>query len=635
MYFIFVIALLISSINLAFAEASQHLRFGVLAFRPKEVTAKQWLPLTQELERVLAGYSIELLPMTLSELDKAAREEQLDFILTNPEQYILLKNQLAMRAIATMITMENGHPMTQFAGVIFVRADRSDIQTLSDLNDKRIVAAAESSLGAYLMQRWELEKNHIVAKEYSFIGLPQDKTVTEVLTGVADAGFVRSGVLENLARDGKITLNDIRVLDEHKATIDEEKLPVLHSTEHYPEWPFIVLQRVSPDIVRKTSLTLLNIQADSPIAKAAGIAGFNPPADYTAVEVLMLRLRSHPEELKYFSVSDFAWRYREFLFISVSVSLLILLLIVFLIHTNQRFKKVVSENQKLLLAVEQSPVSIEITDLNTNIEYVNRHFLTITGYQLPEVIGKKPDFLNENAFDDKIWAILKEGKQWRGEITNRRKDGNEYIALILITPVRQLNGQITHYLIIKQDITEHKKAEEQIKQLAFYDPLTGLANRRKLFDRLDYSIALSHREHKVFAVFMMDLDKFKAVNDALGHAAGDELLIQVAGRIIQRLRDSDMVARLGGDEFVIVLENLHHPDYAAQVALEVIKTLTEPFELSKGNCVQIGVSIGISFYPQHGDTPNKLMDHADTALYQAKDNGRGCFAYYEQIAKAI
>ena len=127
---------------------------------------------------------------------------------------------------------------------------------------------------------------------------------------------------------------------------------------------------------------------------------------------------------------------------------------------------------------------------------------------------------------------------------------------------------------------------------------------------------------------MMDLDKFKAVNDSLGHAAGDELLKQVAVRIINCLRDSDMVARLGGDEFVLVLENLKIPEAAEIIALKVIADLTVPFQLSNNHTVQIGVSIGISIYPQDGNTPEKLMDHADTALYQAKDNGRSCFAYF-------
>jgi diguanylate cyclase (GGDEF)-like protein/PAS domain S-box-containing protein len=190
------------------------------------------------------------------------------------------------------------------------------------------------------------------------------------------------------------------------------------------------------------------------------------------------------------------------------------------------------------------------------------------------------------------------------------------------------NGEIVR-LSITRDITERKKAEKEIKQLAYFDALTGLPNRRKLLDRLNYSIQINFRENKNFAVFMMDLDKFKSVNDTLGHAAGDELLKQVAVRITNRLRGSDMVARLGGDEFVIVLESCFLPHDAAKVASHLIDDLTVPFELSEKNVVQISASIGICFYPQHGNTPEKLMDNADMALYEAKNNGRSCFAYFD------
>ncbi len=637
MNFIFAIVLLISSLNCTFAAPSKNLRFGILSFRPKEITLKQWQPLAREFERVLPGYTVTVLPMTFSEINQATKGRQLDLILTNPEQYILFKNQSTMNAIATMITLESGHPMTQFAGVIFTRADRTDIQTVADLEGKNIASVGEESLGSYLMQRWELEKEHVQAGHYDFLGMPQDKVVNAVLAGQDDAGFVRSGVLEGMAREGKIKLGKtppLRVLTHH-VSVGSDNISLLHSTEHYPEWPFGVSPLLSPEIVRKISLALLNIQSNSEIAKTAKIAGFNPPADYTPVEVLMLRLRSHPEELKYFNFSDVAWRYREFFLIAAAVGLLILTLFVFLIITNRRFKRVANENQKLLLAVEQSPVSIVITDLNTKIEYANHAFQKITGYPLAEIIGKTPRVLKSGKVTlsvyQEMWRLLKSGESWSGEIINRRKDGSEYIEHSLITPVKQRNGRITHYLGIKQDITERKNAEEQIKQLAFYDPLTGLPNRRKLLDRLNYTTVISHREKRMFAVCMMDLDKFKAVNDALGHTAGDELLRQVALRITQRLRGSDMVARLGGDEFVILLENVHSPENAAQVALEVIADLTLPFNLAGENIVQIGASIGISFYPQHGDTPEKLLDHADTALYKAKDNGRGCFAYYEAV----
>jgi diguanylate cyclase (GGDEF)-like protein/PAS domain S-box-containing protein len=225
-----------------------------------------------------------------------------------------------------------------------------------------------------------------------------------------------------------------------------------------------------------------------------------------------------------------------------------------------------------------------------------------------------------------IATALKIGS-FRFEWTYKRIDTGEiFVAEVLLSalivnekPVLQATAR---------DITERKAAEDKIQQLAFFDPLTGLPNRRKLLDRLQYAIAINRRKNSQFAVFMMDLDKFKAVNDKLGHAAGDELLKQVAARIIDCLRESDMVARLGGDEFVLILENLKIPDDAETIALKVIADLTRPFQLSGNNSVQIGASIGISLYPQHGNTPESLMDHADNALYQAKDNGRGCFAYF-------
>lgn len=180
-------------------------------------------------------------------------------------------------------------------------------------------------------------------------------------------------------------------------------------------------------------------------------------------------------------------------------------------------------------------------------------------------------------------------------------------------------------LAITRDITARKIAEETIKQLAFYDPLTQLPNRRLFQERIEQAIKVSRRAGNQMAVFMMDLDKFKVVNDTFGHAAGDELLKQVAQRITKRLRDMDTVARLGGDEFVVLIEN--HQDFAS-IAEAMIHTLSQPFTLHEAHQVTIGVSIGIAIYPEHGDSVEALMDNADTALYKAKNSGRGCFAYF-------
>ena len=301
----------------------------------------------------------------------------------------------------------------------------------------------------------------------------------------------------------------------------------------------------------------------------------------------------------------------------------------------QTAKQLVQKEQQLRIlstAIEQSPTSVVITDLAANLLYVNPKFTQVTGYSSEEVLGKNPRVLQSGltptAVYQQLWETLAQGDVWQGEFINRRKNGDVYWEEVHIAPVRDSLEVITHYVGVKLDITERKASEEEIKQLAFYDPLTGLPNRRKLWDRLHYAIALNHRANSQFAIFMMDLDKFKAVNDSLGHAAGDALLKQVAMRIAKHLRDSDMVARLGGDEFVFVLENLKVPEDAETIALKVIEELTVPFQLSENDSVQIGASIGISLYPEHGSTPEILMDNADNALYRAKDQGRGCFTYF-------
>ncbi|HEY8037777.1 MAG TPA: EAL domain-containing protein [Methylobacter sp.] len=292
-------------------------------------------------------------------------------------------------------------------------------------------------------------------------------------------------------------------------------------------------------------------------------------------------------------------------------------------------------NLRIAAIAFESQESMVITDADSVILQVNRAFTESTGYTAEEVVGQKMNLLKSGRHDKEfytaMWESIEHTGSWQGEIWDRRKNGEIYPKWLTITAVKRDDDVITHYVATHTDITERKATEEEIKHLAFYDSLTQLPNRRLLQKQLQHAIDVERREGgNQLALLMLDLDRFKAVNDSLGHLAGDELLQQVAVRITSRLRDVDMVARLGGDEFLVLLENIAHPNAAARVAKEIIADLSKPFQLIQSDDVRIGVSIGISLYPQHGDTLEILLDHADAALYQAKDQGRGCFAYFSE-----
>ena len=288
---------------------------------------------------------------------------------------------------------------------------------------------------------------------------------------------------------------------------------------------------------------------------------------------------------------------------------------------------------RIAATVFESQEGMLITDNKGDILRVNKSFTQITGYSESEIIGKNPRLLrsgkHDTAFYSKLWQQIDDTGAWQGEIWNRRKNGDVYPEWLTITAVKANNDDVvTHYVATLTDITERKLTEERIHQLAFYDALTQLPNRRLLYERLKHGIELSRRTGDSMAVLMLDLDKFKAVNDSFGHAAGDELLQSVGERIKACLREMDTVARLGGDEFVVLVTDVNQYETAARIAKTIIETLTQPFTLIDNKMATIGASIGIAMYPQHGDSIDALMDNADAALYYAKDSGRGCFAYF-------
>lgn len=274
-----------------------------------------------------------------------------------------------------------------------------------------------------------------------------------------------------------------------------------------------------------------------------------------------------------------------------------------------------------------------VTDAHERILRINHTFAEIFGYTQDEVIGHTPRLFQSGrhdvAFYTALWQQLTTQGRWQGELWNRRKNGEVFPEWVTITAVMGEDAQVSHYVATHTDITLRKAAEDEIRHLAFYDPLTRLPNRRLLQDRLRLALAQARRQTTQLALLCLDLDHFKPVNDTWGHPAGDELLQAVAQRLSACVRESDTVARPGGDEFVVLLPDIHQEDDALEVTGKILSTLRQPFMLSVGAQVQVSVSIGIALHPRHGLDDQTLFNHADQALYQAKALGRDTLAFYE------
>lgn len=284
--------------------------------------------------------------------------------------------------------------------------------------------------------------------------------------------------------------------------------------------------------------------------------------------------------------------------------------------------------------IENTHDGVILTDADTHILMVNKAFTDITGYAESDALGNRPHILSSGRHDKnyyaEMWANINTTGHWQGEIWNRRKNGEVYPELLSIASVKNEVGEVTNYVSVFADISKLKASEAKLEFLAHHDPLTQLPNRLLLLSRLEHGMEKAHRDEKKLALLMLDLDRFKDVNDIFGHLAGDELLQEIAQRLITRLRGVDTICRLGGDEFTVLLVEITHPEDAARVANDIIAALSQPCRLSNGSEVRVGVSVGISLFPDHGSSPEELLQHADTALYRAKTEGRGRFKYFSE-----
>jgi diguanylate cyclase (GGDEF)-like protein/PAS domain S-box-containing protein len=282
------------------------------------------------------------------------------------------------------------------------------------------------------------------------------------------------------------------------------------------------------------------------------------------------------------------------------------------------------DQQLLVRALDAATNPVLITERTGCIVWINKAFCLLSGYTKPELVGKTPHLLSSGrqstTFYRDLWLTLLAGLTWQGEMVERRKDGGRCTVNQVITPVLDHQGVVTHFIAILHNFTLMDDERANMQQLAFHDPLTGLPNRRLFLNLLDQAINYATKNHQSFALMFIDLDRFKSVNDTLGHACGDKLLVAVAERLGQSVRRSDIVSRLSGDEFAILITCMDQVDQLETLAHKLIAAINQPFMIETQS-IEMRISVGISLFPSEGVSAEDLLGHADGAMYQAKKAG--------------
>lgn len=299
--------------------------------------------------------------------------------------------------------------------------------------------------------------------------------------------------------------------------------------------------------------------------------------------------------------------------------------------------KKASEGMSLLAkVVENSQEAILITNAHSDIVFVNDAFVRITGYSEQDVLGKNPRILKSNLQDShfykNMWKQIMSKGSWQGEIFNKRKNGEIYPEWQSIFVVKNDVGGISNYVSIFLDISSRKAAEAQVHKMANFDPLTGLANRNLLHDRISQSHKKAHRQGSKFGLMYLDLDNFKDINDAHGHGVGDLLLKNVAERLLGCIREGDTVSRSGGDEFILLLLDIDGNEGAAKIAEKILLSIAAPYRIS-GLELFISASVGVAIYPDDSEIIEQLLKHSDMAMYHAKQKGKNCYSFFTSEMK--
>lgn len=627
--------------------ALEEIKIGIHAFRPKAQVLAQWAPLAQALNIENWGYHFSIEAYSPDELEAAVAARQVDFVLTSPSQYTLMFYRSGLSApMATLETLEEGASASAYGGVIFMRADHKAVATLRELAGRSVAISGKDSFGGYLVQAYELSQAGLdVSKDIEFVqtGMPLDNVVGAVMSGKAEFGMVRSGLLENMAREGKLDLDKIQWVNRQNLP----HFPVGVSTRLYPEWPIAALPHTNKVLKRKLSAFLLNLEDNQALARALQIYGFQVPADYSPVEMVLQALRIAPFDVTpTFTTRDVWDKYRWEIATGLAASLLILFLSFDLMLVIKRLKSekrlveqqtahIKNNEERWKFALEGAREGVWDVDFQSHESHYSKRYQEMLGYNEGEFTATFDDWPNHIHPEDKS-RVLNALDSYLNQLSDLYdveyrlgcKDGSyKWINARGMVVSRDDQGHPIRMVGTHTDITELKEAESVIWRQANFDALTLLPNRRLFQDRLEQEIRKAQREKIHTALLYIDLDHFKEVNDTLGHDHGDALLIEASSRIKACVRDSDTVSRLGGDEFTVILANLPNVSDVGSIAQNIIDRLTRPFLLMSQESF-ISASIGIALYPDDAKNLNDLIKNADQAMYVAKNNGRSCFHFF-------
>ncbi|MGZ5007615.1 MAG: EAL domain-containing protein [Methylobacter sp.] len=478
-----ILSVCLVSITLALlpAYAAEPVKIGVLAYRPKPQTLAQWQPLVTILKQAIPERDFEVEALTFPELDTAVASRQVDFVLTNPGHYILLTRRSGLSApLATLAVNDNGRPSTVFGGVIFCRAGQADINTLNDIKGKTIAVTSTDSLGGYQMQAYELKQAGIHLSEDAKLintGMPHDTVVKAVLSGRADVGFVRTGTLEGMVREGQLDMAQLKIIN--RQNLPDFSMQV--STQLYPEWPFASLPHIDENLARHVAAALFLLEENTAVTRSMDIYGFAVPADYTPIADLLKELRMPPfDAAPLFTLQDVLLRYRWQMIAALLAGVFILLLSFRLLLTKQKLelahRALLRQKQQLQESerkhseiLESVDACIYLKDVHGRYLFANRPVRELFGASMEQVVGQS----DEKFFDAETVArlrindhqVLKNGKTLKTEETNINiKDGLATTYLTVKLPLRNETGEIYALCGISTDISERKKAEDRLRK---------------------------------------------------------------------------------------------------------------------------------------------------------------------------